>query len=221
MLISGIAGWGIPGFYDWTGADQSRPVALMWQVPLTVALVAALFCAALPWLSVSQWSRENQLHERAFRFSITSLLVATAVAAACAFVASIVPVIFAGGCCGLACIAVVHQWWSRKDRRLAIMALIGCMFLPFVWVISNDVLNASVIWKAWALPGMLPTMVFARLAGDSFHNMGWLTFVFTAIEIAVGLWLIRGGSKRTTAYLTLLTVASLLGSLWLNAAVRI
>jgi uncharacterized protein involved in response to NO len=46
ILISATCGWFVPAFYDWTGADQSRPSPLMWQVPLAIAVGAFCFFPA-------------------------------------------------------------------------------------------------------------------------------------------------------------------------------
>ncbi len=54
ILISATCGWFVPAFYDWTGADQSRPSPLMWQVPLAVAIGAFLFSVALPWIPITR-----------------------------------------------------------------------------------------------------------------------------------------------------------------------
>src|SRR5690606_2794588 len=80
ILVSGISGWLIPAFYDWTGADQSRPSPLMWQVPLGVFVVALLFCGLLPWLPMRGWT--DDVPRYSLQFQVRSLLVLTAVVAA-------------------------------------------------------------------------------------------------------------------------------------------
>lgn len=52
IVASLLVGWFLPAFYAWTDSDQSRPSPLLWQIPLSSAIVGVVFCVALPWLPI-------------------------------------------------------------------------------------------------------------------------------------------------------------------------
>ena len=61
IVLSAAIGLLVHPFYDWTGADQSRPVALLWQIPLAISFALGLFCMALPWISIERSVESNRL----------------------------------------------------------------------------------------------------------------------------------------------------------------
>lgn len=220
MLIGGISGWLIPDFYDWTGADQSRPTPLMWQVPLGVALVGLLVCAALPWLPVIGWSEE--LPRRRLQFQLPTLLLVTAAVAVAIAAGTKYPLAVANACCALAVLAALWLALRQRPRRLPIAALLGCLFMPFVWLLGHRDLTQflPVLLMLPGLPNILPAAFVGQLLGWNLHEGGWISSVITATQIAVGLGLIRLGTKRAVAYLLFSLLSSLMSSLILNALLR-
>ncbi len=74
---------------------------------------------------------------------------------------------------------------------------------------------------ATGLPAFLPVVFLARSLGKHPDKFIWLAFPLTAIEIASGIWLIRTGPRRTTAYFVLVMLLSIYGSMFLNMGMRI
>jgi len=162
---------------------------------------------------------DNRSHEppRAlFRFSLRTLLLVTTGIAITAAVLAKFP--SAGGplvAAGL--IAYGIRFWRRHpEHQLAATALVGCMFLPYAWVVGYDEFDSIWAWVAStlpALPTLFPAMWGTVLFGQDFHQAHWLAYVLTVLEFALGLWLVERGSKRTIAYLLLVLLTSAMGSL--------
>jgi hypothetical protein len=221
ILISATCGWFVPAFYDWTGADQSRPSPRMWQVPLAVAIGAFLFFVALPWIPITGWAKAKSTVP--LQFNLRSLLFLTAVAAVAIAIGMRAPMIVGSICLSLALVAAVRSAILNPEQRLPIVALLTCMILPFVWILGYrelDNLMPSVLWMSAGMPGFFSMAIVAGLFGMPPHESGWLAILITAAQIAIGLWLIRVGPKRAIAYILLVMLLSLMGSLIFNALVR-
>jgi len=220
MLIGGLCGWLIPEFYDWTGADQSRSVPLMWQVPLGMSLVAVVFCASLPWLAVTGWAEDCP--RRSLQFQLQTLLIGTAVVAVAIAVGTKYPVAVANACFVLSVFAALGAALFCRQWRLPIAALLVCLFMPFVWLFGYEELSniRLLLPMAAGLPNLLPAALVGYLLGWNLHEGGWVSILLTATQIVVGLGLIRLGTKRTVAYLLFSLLSALMSSLILNALLR-
>ncbi len=220
ILVSGISGWLIPAFYDWTGADQSRPSPLMWQVPLAVSVAALLFCGLLPWTPVKGWSEGTP--RGSLQFKVRSLLVLTAVVAVTIAIGLKYPIGVANACFALAVAAALWSARLHREWRLPVAALLASLFMPFVWVLGYGELNnlLSLLQTAAGLPNIFPTALIVNLLGWNLHEGGWISIVITAIQTMVGLWLIQVGTRRAIAYILFVLLSSLMSSLILNALVR-
>jgi hypothetical protein len=221
ILISANCGWYVPAFYDWTGADQSRPSPLMWQVPVVVAIGAFLFSVALPWIPITNWAKAEATVKSQFKLrSVLMLMAGVAVAIAIGMRA---PMIVATFCFLFALVAAVRSAILYPERRLPIAALLACMTLPFVWILGYEELDnlmPSVLWMSAGMPGIFCTVLVANVFGASPRESGWLAILITALLIASGLWLIRFGPKPAIAYTLYVMLSSLMGSLIFNALVR-
>jgi hypothetical protein len=220
ILVGGICGWSIPEFYDWTGADQSRPAPLMWQVPLGVSLVGLFLCVSLPWIPVTGWAEE--LPQRSLQFQLKTLLIVTGAVAVAIATGTQFPVAVANACVVLALLAALWLTLHQRQWRLPIVALLTCLFMPFIWLLGYEELTniRSILPMAAGLPNLLPAAFMGYLLGWNLHEGGWVSIVITAIQITVGLGLIRLGTKRTVAFLLVSLLSSLMSSLILNALVR-
>jgi len=220
MLIGGISGWLIPDFYDWTGADQSRPAPLMWQVPLGLSLIALLFCILLPSIPVAGWA--DELPRRSLQFQLQTLLIFTAVVAVAIAAGTKYPLAVANACFVLSLLAALGAALLCRQWRLPIAALLACQFMPFVWLFGYEELSnvRLMLPMAAGLPNLLPAALVGYLLGWNLHEGGWVSIVITAAQIAVGLGLIRLGTKRAVAYLLFSLLSALMSSLILNALLR-
>jgi hypothetical protein len=221
ILLGGISGWFVPAFYDWTGADQSRPSPLMWQVPLGVAFVATLFCVSLPWMPITGWTQATL--KRPTQFTLRSVLILTAAIAVLIAIGFRFPSVVAGICFVSALAAALRSAILYRETRLPIAALLACMILPYVWVLGYGELHRlfpAILWMSAGMPGFFPAALILRLVGSNLNEGSWVAFIVSAAQILLGLWLIRSGPKRTIAYIHFVMLSSLMGSLLFHALVR-
>lgn len=216
IAVSAIVGLGVPAFYDWTGADQSRPVALMWQVPLGFAVVNVALAVALIWIPIAKRVEESA------RFSMGAL-IAMAVAVASGIVLWLsFPAIIGGVCLAAAWLAGIWLLIQRPTRRLAVVTLFACSYLPLLWLIGNP--PPIRWWELFALtgfPALLPAMMInSWIAGNSPDAGLSIALLCTAVLLAGGLGLVRYTVKAAIAYMLVVVALSSTGSLMMNAMMR-
>lgn len=214
IAVSLFVGWFIPGFYAWTDSDQSRPSSLLWKVPLWSAIASATFCMVLPWLPIASQS-SNDAPRTPMRFSVRTWLMITAAAVAITLLAKF-PLVLSGITSVGAFAYFIVFCVRNPQHRMAGSALSACMILPYAWVVGYDELDRILPMLAVTLagmPGFLPAAMISQLFGQYFQELQWLAFLLTAMELVIGIWMIRLGPKRTIAYLLLVMLISAVGSL--------
>ncbi|WP_425397907.1 hypothetical protein [Aeoliella sp.] len=221
IAISFVIGWFIPGFYDWTGSDQSRASPLVAQTAIGLLVGAILIWIVLPWLPIAAGATTDKLPRP--RFTSRTLLLVTAGIAIGVAVATRFPMVVSGLLCAM--VFGYAIWFSiRSSRhRWPTAALLACMIGPYVWIVFHDELESlfpAILWMAAGLPAFLPAALLSSLWGHNLHEVTWLSVLLTAVELAIGIWLIRLGPRRTIAYLVLVLLMSTIGSFGLNALVR-
>lgn len=90
------------------------------------------------------------------------------------------------------------------------------MILPYAWVVGYDELDRILPTLAVMIAGMpafLPAAFLSQMFGQHFQESQWLIFLITALELVIGIWMIRLGRKRTIAYLLFVMHVSTVGSL--------
>ncbi len=222
IAASLLVGWLIPEFYAWTDSDQSRPSPLLWQLPLSSAIVSIAFCLALPWLPVPGKLSSGQARPPV-RFSLRTLMMLTASFAVMIALLVKSPLVISGIVCAGAYACVIIFGVRNPQHRLATATLLACMSLPYAWVVGYKELGRLLPTLAVMFAGMpafVPAALIGRLFGQNMHDTPWLRFLLTAFELAIGIWMIGLGPKRTIAYLLLVTQISVLGSLFFYMAVR-
>ena len=111
---------------------------------------------------------------------------------------------------------------SNPQHRLATSALVASMTLPYVWIVDYDELGRilpDLLVMFAGLPAFLPAALLGRLFNQNMHDAFWLALLLTALEMVIGIWMIRLGPKRTIAYLLLVLHVSALGSLGFHTLV--
>lgn len=222
IAVSLFVGWFIPDFYIWTGSDQSRALPVVAYTALGFTAAVVIICVLLPWLPIRQDMRGCEDGHRC-RFGIRSLLIAVSVIAI--MLAGMVrfPTAVSSGLCGLGFCYTV--WCGVRDRqyRLPTAALLACMILPYVWILTYDERSAlfpDILWLAAGLAAFLPSVMIGMLVGEHPTEMSWLSMLLTGVEMVAGACLIRLGPKRTIAYLLFVLLTSTTGSFGLHAGVR-
>jgi len=220
VVLSSVLGFLVHPFYDWTGSDQSRPSPLLWRVPLIIASLLALICLALPWLKIPRADESG----KPFRFKLGQLLMATAGAIVVAVVVSRLPPLVA--CFLVLAMAIMIIMTGIRDKQYLAptAAMFGVMYLPYLWLAFHFEFDADLpesLGMLLGLPGFLPSLFVSRMVGQHISESSWLPPLITSGMLAIGFVLIRVGPRVTLVYFCLLLMVSLIGSLGLNAALRI
>lgn len=214
LLLSLLVGCLIPSFYRWTDSDQSRPSPLLLQVPIASALASLAFCISLPWLPITKSIADDTRVK--LRFSIRILLMLTTAIALLVALLAKFPSVASGILLAAAYLALVAFGIRQPNHRMASLALIGCMILPFAWLVSYDELNRilpSLVAMFSGMPAFVPAALVGSLFGQNLHDIYWLNNLFTAAELLMGIYIIQLGPKQTIAYLLLIMHISAFGSL--------
>ncbi|QDT06481.1 hypothetical protein K227x_48910 [Rubripirellula lacrimiformis] len=225
-LIALVVGVSIPGFYDWTGADQSRPSPWVPPAALAVLMLAVAGWVCLPFLKLGGPAPDRPL-PRQRQFSIRALLITiTAVAALCA-AGRLLPdrglVAVAGAVQVMALAMGVGQWVKDRSVRGPMIAMAACLCLPYAWIgLRGDGISIGkgLFAIMMGLPALVETMLVARLWGRHPGQLAWVGMLITSAKWMFGLWIIRHGPRSAVAYWIYVLLMSVYGSFILNAIVR-
>lgn len=213
--LSLIVGRSLPGFYEWTGSDQSRPSKLLWAVPLGITILTFLFCLAIPWLPIAPFPA-SQRTDKKLQFRVRTLLGLTAISAVLLAAIARYPlatssVISAGT------FAYFVFWTIRNPQyRWPAAALLACMTFPYAWLLEYkelDRLLPALLWISAGLPAYFPSLLISSLLGARLPDSFWPALLLTAGEVGLGLSMIRIGSKPAIAYCCIVALVSAFGSL--------
>lgn len=219
IAASLLVGWFIPSFYIWTDSDQSRPSPLLWQVPLGSFVVSMAFCVVLPWLPIGNQT-SNKTSQQRLLFSIRTLLLITAMVAVAIVLLAKFPLLVSGIVIAGAFMYLIAFCVSNPQHRLEASALVASMSLPYVWIVDDPGrILPNLLMMFAGLPAFLPAALLGRLFNQNMHDAFWLAILLTALEMVIGIWMIRLGPKRTIAYLLLVLHVSALGSLGFHTLV--
>jgi len=217
-----IVGWMIPTFYDWSCANQSHSTPAADQAKWSLVGFGVLSWFVIPWLPHK--AAAVQTESKPFQFNLPLLFAITAILAV--VIAGIIngPVAF----CILLWVAAFVFASLMVSKELSwkwqLSALFACMYFPFSWVLvwkTFQNANWMMLMGAIGLPAFLPASLLASSCGRHPNQVIWLFMLLTVIEITIGFWMTRTGPRRTTAYLVLVMLLSIYGSMFLNAAMRI
>ncbi len=216
-----LVGWMIPTFYDWSGADQSHSTPSADQAVYSLIGFGVLAWLVIPWLprkdaSVDEEGKPFQFHLRVL-LAITSL-VAISIAGLTNF-----PVAFCVLLWVVGFVAATRIIANELSWRWQLATLLACMYFPFAWVLFSGEfkeLSFTTVCGAIGLPAFLPSLFVGALFDQHVAKTVWLWGMLVACEIAIGLWLIRLGPRRTIAYFVLVMLTSTIGSMVLNALMR-
>lgn len=218
--------------YDLSGADQSRTPAVVRYA--FFGFLAACGLSILGLLFLPRLTRKDPIRSPFFRtgiFALDVVILLGIVVGAVAFrqfamiilgvVAFVYPVF-----CALK-LAVVS-----KSVRWRVMSLYACLYLPFVWLFTNDVFRNAIKQGSWIFVPIVtgaPSLAICYftsflLFSPALHPGVVLTSVIptvvTGLEIMVGLWVIQLGARRALAYLIVMYAISIITSFLLHALVR-
>ena len=216
-----IVGWMIPTFYQWTDSQQGRPAPALVQAAWSLVGFGILSWFLIPWLPTNAAAALEESNP--FQFNLRWLFISTTIVAILIAGISNGPVAF----CILLWVVVFVGASLMVSKELSwkwqLCALLACMYFSFAWVLvwTFEGVSWKVLGAAIGLPATLPTVCIAGGLRTHPETVWWLFILLTAVEIAIGFWLIRTGPRRSAAYLVLVMVMSIYGSMFLNIAMRI
>lgn len=223
IVFNVASGWWMPDFYDWTGADQSRPAPIVSWVAIGMLLFNILTIGVLGWAHITKkWP--SRAPSGGMQFSILHIFfVMTVVAAFLALSrgASLEIAFYVlHGVVWITCIGISIRY--RPLRRWLVL-LFACQSAPYLWILKAGSAMPSVVGfllLMTSLPAFLPSMVISALTGRHFEKLQWLATMLTMFELVIGVWLILLGTKRAIAYCLIVSTLSLFGSFLLHALMR-
>jgi len=225
-----VIGLIVPTLHHWSGAEQSRESPLFlraFYIIVGVMLVSWVVLPCLPWRRNSEPKTDGLVSDAGtlpFQFSVRSLLIITSLVAL-AIVgltnARLDLVVLL-----VATLLIFLMWMvvHRLSWMWQLAALVACMYFPYAWIFLDDGFsNAGLkeIIASFGLPSFVPSIFLCRMIGQRVENVPWVLVGLTAIELGIGVWLIRLGPKRTISWMIFVLFVSLLGSFFLDAAIRI
>ncbi len=175
--------------------------------------------AALPWLPIANDSN-HQTQPNWPQFTIRTLLALTAGVAIVMIGLKKFPLAVSSSLAAVTFGYLIWFWWRNRQYRLQAASLLSCLCLPYLWIITYDELdnvNDVLMWVA-GLPAILPAALISHYFGQRFSDAIWLAILMTAIELMIGMGMIRLGPRWAIAFLLLILLVSTFGSFCYHAA---
>ncbi|MFN3192765.1 MAG: hypothetical protein ACE361_19795 [Aureliella sp.] len=226
IVIPLLFGASVPSFYDWTGADQSRPSIWISVVVFGPIVVAAFTTIALP-LWPNRWNpfpSPGAAEKSHLRFSIANLLIATSLFALLTATYSIRPQVIAVAFLGCTYLAAFILAFGGTAKLWKVTQALSCLLLPSVWVLwfgssLGDYSERLVPWFGF-FPALFPSMLIGRLLGDSNPDSP-LAILLTGIILGSCIFAAASGnSKFYRLILVWVCAITFSSSMILNALVR-
>lgn len=222
VLLAVLTGLLMPEFYDWTGADQSRPAPVVHWIGLAMLLLDGATVVGTVWLCYRQPSHCSKLLPDR-RFGIWQVLVATTAVAVVVTAERLLklPLVL-----GIVLAVVTYAIWiafKQPAQRWQIATLIVCLWGPFLWIFRWPEFHgniAQVLLMTPGLPALLPAAYFNYLLGMPMLGDATTPGLFTLLFLILGLGLIRAGQWPAMACSLVLLTFSLFSSFGLQAMVR-
>jgi hypothetical protein len=103
--------------------------------------------------------------------------------------------------------------------RWRIASLFACLYLPFVWICQNDVIQGAVKQGYWSLlpmlfaaPALFPSIFIGNIAGHQSMITAMSALIIVSVEVLVGLWINQLGARRALAYQIVILTLTILSS---------
>ncbi|MCC9601349.1 hypothetical protein LOC67_12405 [Stieleria sp. JC731] len=219
ILASFACGVLMPAFYDWTGADQSRPAPIVPRLAIGFVVSALIGCVLLPWVPIQQQDRWQAPQKP--RFTLQRLLITVTVCAIAFVPLKIVSltacVLLLGSAVASACV----QAKRFAHTRLLTLCLLACIWAPFGWAFApwKDA-DTNIAILLTVSPALLELLYLGSLVGEHAEKLAHFSAIITALKIYLGSLLIRSGPRRGLGYCVATIIVSLMGSFALHALYR-
>ncbi len=221
-------GFAVPVVVEWGERPEIRSqIPTIETAALGTLLVTTIVCGFSFWMGrrTGVGLVEVATQPRKLQFGINGLFIAMTVAAFSIVVAgwfnesttNAVVVFFAIGVVG-------WSWFRDWDVCARVGAMLGALFLPFVWMIAYNVPFGHASGLAVNIPigpAIFPTALLAGLVGNQkFDEMLGMAAVLVCFQMLVGAWLAWRGGKLSVVYLIFLLLNSSVSSLVMHFLYR-
>lgn len=222
IVVACAIGLALPAYYDWSGADQSRPSPWIPLAGAVLALLATLIAACLGvrhyyWHVPSAARIQNGWYPLIIAVGSLPLLAGLQTIGGGAV----------GGILSFVVLAVViglslYQAYRFARVRWPLAALIAASYGPFLWLFFGKYTGASpeAFLFVSGAPMLLPAGYTGMFLGMRLQELLWLDNGFTAIALAMGIALIHLGEKRALAYTLFMLVIAAAGSMAFHSMIR-
>lgn len=230
-----LAGWLMSEFYDWTGADQSRPAPVVGWIALGIAVADVVLILGLYILHLysrqkpGDPSKKNALQYVPRRggipqFSLSQLLGAVTVIALLLVIGRLGSTLVVAWVAFASALAwAIWIGIRNAQTRLRIALILWLQYTPFLWLIRKPgrwIDYLELFGMLPAFPTFFPSIYLNALFQIHFQSGHWIGILFTALSLAIGTWLACLGRKRTLAFALVTMTFSIFGSFMLHAALR-
>jgi hypothetical protein len=232
---SALAGWFMREFYDWTGADQSRPAPVVGWIALSIAIADVVMILGLFFLHLcsrqkpSDPSKKNALQYVSRsggvpKFSLRQLLGAVTMVALLLIIGRLVlPLVIAWIAFASTLAWAIWIGMRNAHTRWRIALILWLQFTPYLWLARkperwNEYLE--LLGMLPALPAFCPSIFLNALFRYPFQSGQWISVLLSSLTFAIGIWVVRQGPKRSLAYSFIVLTFSIFGSFILHALMR-
>jgi hypothetical protein len=227
-LSACFIGFFLPAYYDWSGADQSRPSP--W-IPFAFAVLGvgvALSCVVLGlrhfyWRIPSAAAIKDGWYPLVFAVGVVGVLSALQASAIQNSGLRKLVLILSFIAWGIVVVWGCYQAYQHARLRWALAALLVSCYGPFLWIVVGKYSQYTSLQAVPFLVGaplLVPTGFLGMVIGVNLQELMWLANGLTTIAIAVGLAFMHLGEKRALGYTLLLLVISAAGSMAFHSLMR-
>ncbi len=212
----------MPEFYDWTGADQSRPAPVIPWIAGGLVLGALVAIALLAWAHL-QRSKTPSASSSDGRASYRLLHILALMTAVALFIASGRWGSFFIATCvlqGIVYLTVLILSAGSSRYRFPTLFMFVVQVAPFAWTLrkSAALQNGPIVY--FFLVGFPSIFPLGFLVHPNHQSNFWIFMLASTLEFALGVWIGSRGRKRMLAYGLLVLTCSLFGSFLLHALLR-
>lgn len=227
-LSASVIGIFLPAYYDWSGADQSRPSPWIPFAFAVLGVVVALSCLVLGlrhfyWRIPSAAAIKNGWYPLVFAVGVVGVLSALQANAIQSSGLRTLVLILSFIAWGVVVIWGCYQAYQHARLRWALAALLVSCYGPLLWIVVGKYSQYTSLLAIPFLVGaplLVPTGFLGMVLGVNLQELMWLANGLTTIAIAVGLAFMHLGEKRALGYTLLLLVISAAGSMAFHSLIR-
>jgi hypothetical protein len=231
VCVSLSLGFQVPLFYNWSGTQQSDAPPIVGYAFAGFLIACCVSLLVLPLLP--ELKREAPVCSpliRPPRFVIAVIIPGMMIVGLVSYRDAIMFIIGATSFI-YPLLCAVQLGMTSRLLRWRIVSLYSCLYLPFIWVFTNDVFQGALkqgflrgllgfLPFLAGAPALLCSLFLGRFIGQQQAFAMLSAVVVAGLEVLLGLWIIQLGARRAIAYLVLLLAVSVITSFGFHALLR-